>query len=510
VVFGGTAASSALTYVSTFPSEAARQQVAATTSADTGLATLLGPVSAIGTVGGYTVYKGFAFLTTIGAVWAILAATRVLRGEEDAGRWQLMLAGGTRPSRATAATLGALGGAIVIVFFGTTLIVALAGRNPDLGFGVGETMFYGLSITIAPAVFAAVGAVTSQLSRTRRLATGLGISVLGVSFVLRMIADSNQSARWLLWTTPFGWTELMRPFSQNDPWPLVPATVTVLGLGAASVALASRRDAGDGLLTSRDVSALRPFGLRRAAGLAARLELPVLAAWCLGAVATGFVLGIIAKLTTASIPSSMSNTLEKFGMQGSFAKQYFGIAFLLVAAMIAIVPAGQLGAAADEELSRRLLHILARPARRASWFAGRLAISAAGVVATGLLAGIAAWLGSRSQGVDVGLLTMIGAGLNIVPTALVALGIGAVVLSVAPRAAAGTVYAVVTWSLIVDLLGSMVSEVSWLEHVSLFHYLALAPAQNPEPRTLGTSLAIAVGLCFVATLVFGRRDLRST
>ena len=66
---------------------------------------LLGPVSAIDTVGGYTVYKGFVFLTTIGAIWALLAATRLLRGEEDAGRWQLVLAGSTRAARATAATL---------------------------------------------------------------------------------------------------------------------------------------------------------------------------------------------------------------------------------------------------------------------------------------------------------------------------------------------------------------------------------------------------------------------
>lgn len=62
VVFGDTVAASALTYVSSLPDPASRQQLAATTSGDAGLATLLGPVSSVGTVGGYTVYKCFVFL----------------------------------------------------------------------------------------------------------------------------------------------------------------------------------------------------------------------------------------------------------------------------------------------------------------------------------------------------------------------------------------------------------------------------------------------------------------
>ena len=282
LVFGASAAASASNYATTFPTEAARQQLAATTSADRGLAILLGPISSVDTVGGYTVYKGFVFITTMGAIWAILAATRVLRAQEDAGRWQLMLAGSTRPARATAATLVALGGAVALVFGGTTLILLLAARDPDLGLGAGETVLYGLSVAIPPAVFAAVGAFTSQLGRTRRVATGLGVGAFAVAFVLRMIADSGPSARWLLWATPFGWTERMEPFSRNDPWPLVPATITVLGLGTAAIALAARRDAGDGVLTQRDTSRLRPFGLGHVNGLAARLELPLVVAWCAG------------------------------------------------------------------------------------------------------------------------------------------------------------------------------------------------------------------------------------
>jgi putative exporter of polyketide antibiotics len=110
--------------------------------------------------------------------------------------------------------------------------------------------------------------------------------------------------------------------------------------------------------------------------------------------------------------------------------------------------------------------------------------------------------------VHIGLPTMLGAGLNVVPTALVALGVGAVVLSVAPRAAARSVYSVVIWSLLVDLVASLISGLKWLEHVSVFHYMALAPAQDPEPRTLALTLVLALALCGVATMLFDRRDVR--
>ncbi|MBK9179771.1 MAG: hypothetical protein IPM45_09415 [Acidimicrobiales bacterium] len=510
VAFGGSAAASALAYVANYPTEASRQQAAAAVSGDTGLAVLLGPVSTIDTVGGYAVYKNYVFLTTIGALWAVVAATRVLRGEEDTGRWQLVLAGSTRASRATAATLGALAAAVGVIFTGTTVLTLLAGRDPDVGLGAGGALLYGLSLAVPPAVFAVVGALASQLSRTRRTATGLGIAVVAVSFVLRMIADSGPGTRWLSWATPFGWTELMHPFTENDPWPLVPAVATVVGLGAAAVVLASRRDVGDGVLASRDVAPLRRFGLGSAFGMSARLELPVLAAWCAGATVSGLTLGILVKVTTGDVPASISDMLDRYGVHGSPVNQFLGLAFLCVATVVALLPAGQVGAACAEETSGRLVHILSRPTRRTAWFLGRLALCGAGIAAAGLLAGLATWLGAESQGVQVDLAVMLGAGLNVVPTALVALGIGAVLLSVAPRAAATTVYVVVTWSVFVDLAAPLASSLSWSDHLSLFHYMALVPGQDADPRAATVTVAVALLLCAAATILFHRRDVRST
>ena len=396
-----------------------------------------------------------------------------------------------------------------MIFVGTALITLLAGLDRDVGFRFSDTLVYGVSVVMPAAVFASVGALTSQLSRTRRTATSLGMAVFAVMFVLRMIADSGAGMQWLRWTTPLGWSEIMRPFTDNDLVPLAPAVLSTAVLCLAAVTLASRRDVGDGVFASPDIVAPRRFGLSSAFGLAARLELPVLSAWCVGVAALGLTFGIIAKMTTAKLPASLGDTLDRFGVRGSFATQYLGVVFLLVATVVALLPAGQVGAACDEETSGRLVHLLGRPLHRTSWFLGRLALASLGIVTAALLAGCGTWVGAASQGVSVELTTMIGAGLNVVPTALVVLGIGAVVLSVAPRAAGPTVYAVITWSLLADLVASMVSGIAWLERASLFHYMALAPAQDIQPATIGITVAVAVLLGSIATVQFNRRDVRS-
>ena len=506
LAFGATVAVTASSYVSSFPSAASRHELAVSTGRDSGLAVLLGPVTSLETVGGYTVYKLFVFLTTIAALWSLLAATRLLRGEEDAGRWQIVLAGNTRATRATAATLIGLGAAIGVVAAAVSIFTWLAGRDGHLGFGAGDSVVYAASIAVPAAVFAAVGAVTAQIGKTRRVAVGIGVVVIAASFVLRMIADSGSGTRWLAWVTPFGWSENVHPFTRNNLVPFLPATLTVVALGLLAIVLAARRDAGDGIVSGREDAAPREFGLRSPSGLARRLELPTLVAWCSGVFAAGVAFGIVAKAAT-SASSSLRNALDKFDVAGSFATKYAGVAFLLVATVIALLPASQLSAASDEESSGRLVHILAAPERRAAWLAGRLLLCAVAVVAAALLAGSGFWIGAATQGVNLGLLDMLGAGANAIPTALLSLGLGAVVFVLAPRHAAASVYANVGFSIVVQLLGTSISSLRVLERLSLFDYMPLVPAQDPDPVALVATVAGAVVLGVAATLLFEHRDV---
>ena len=509
LTFGGTAASSALAYATTFTTVAEREQIASTTAGDRGLTILMGPVSGIGTIGGYTVYKGFVFLTTIGAIWAVLAATRVLRGEEDAGRWQLVLSGATRAARATGVTLGSLAAGTALVGLLTAACVAAVGRDARVGLSVGGSIAYATSLAMVVSVFAGVGAVTSQLGSTRRVANGIGMSVVGVAFALRMVADAADALRWVRWLTPFGWTQLVDPFGANRILPVVVAVGASLALGAVAVSLAERRDVGAGTIGRADDTDLHPFGLGSTFGLSARLERGVLVGWMLAALGWGLLLGTVSRLATSDLPKSMTDMLDRFGVEGDFVSQFFGTVFLLVATVVALIPASQIAAAADEETSGRLVRILAGPTPRARWLIERLGLAVAGTLVASVVSAIAIWVPAAAQDVPIGLVTLLGASVNVVPTALLALGIGALVLAVAPRHAGGVTYVVVLLSVVFDLISSMVHGWRWLGQLSIFHHLALAPA---EPVSAGATigvLAAVAAMCAAAVVVFSRRDLHS-
>jgi ABC-2 type transport system permease protein len=508
LTFGAVAASAAVTYVQSFPTVADRVKVAASLKGDSAFAVLFGRIDAIDTVGGYTAYKSYVTISTIGAIWGALAATRLLRGEEDSGRWQLLLAGRTNAVRVTVATLAALAGAIGLVFVGTAVPMWLAGLKDGVGSSIADDVVLGLSAMVAPIAFVAVGSVCSQLTQTRRLANELSMGVLAVAFVLRMIADSGPGTRWLLWATPLGWAELMRPVSSNDLWPLVPVAVIAVVGGTLALVLAARRDTGGGVLASHDVTPVRPFGLQTPLGLATRLSAPVLAGWTVAIAATGFVMGIVAKPAAAAIDdSSLTTTLQRLGATGTGAKAYLGVVFLLIGAVLALVPASQIGAAAEEETSGRLGQIVAGRSSRTRWFGGRLGLAAAAVVAMGLLSGVAAWAGARSQGVHVPVGDLVVAGANVVPAALLALAVGAFALAVTPRGAGTVVYALVAGSFVIDLLGSLITALEPLTRLSIFHYVSLAPAQDPDWTALGTMTLVALALAGAAIGLLERRDL---
>ena len=136
--FGVCVASSALTYLSSYKTAAAREKLAANFGTNTALAALFGPAHELQTVAGFTAYKVLGFLSIVGAVWGLLAATRLFRGEEDAGRWELVLCGQTTRRGAAAQALLGLGSGLVALFMVTALVTVLTGRSSKVHFSIGE------------------------------------------------------------------------------------------------------------------------------------------------------------------------------------------------------------------------------------------------------------------------------------------------------------------------------------------------------------------------------------
>ena len=77
-------------------------------------------------------------LMVLGAVWGLLISTGVLRGEEDTGRWELLLAGHTTRRGAVVQALGGLGGGVLTLWTLTAVITVLAGLDSRVDIAAGR------------------------------------------------------------------------------------------------------------------------------------------------------------------------------------------------------------------------------------------------------------------------------------------------------------------------------------------------------------------------------------
>ncbi len=508
-VFGAYIVIQALSYASTYKTQASRDVLARTFSSSSGLNALVGPAHQLQTVMGYTTWKSLGALTAMGAVWAILLSSRLLRGEEDAGRWEVLLAGQTTRGRAAAQAGVGLAAGFGALFTVISVITVALGHTHQVHYSLSSALFFALAISSGAAIFLAVGMLTSQLASSRRQAGAYAAFALGAFFALRMVADTTSSLTWLNWVTPLGWIDELQPFNNPQPAVLLAIGGFVVGLAVGAVVLAARRDLGASILPDRSRGRAHTTLLFGPVGIAIRTVRPAVLGWFAGIGAFGLLLGSVAKQAAKSIEASPSAraALSRLGGSGGEVRAYLGLSFLIFTIFVTLVACGQVTAMRHEESGGLAEHLLVRPVSRTRWMVGRLGVAVGVVAIGGLLAGLFTWLGLVSQGIAFGLATMIGAGLNTVPAAFCVLGIGALVFGLAPRWTAGAVYVVLAWSFLIELLAGVVHSSRWLVNSSIFYHVSPSPAVGPNLVSSGVLILVGLVCAVGGVVVFRARDI---
>ncbi|MGZ4119958.1 MAG: hypothetical protein ACXVQS_04790 [Actinomycetota bacterium] len=508
-LFGAMIYATARQYPSLFPDAASRAKIALSVQGNAGFEALFGQIHGIDTVAGYTAYKVGMTLMILGAIWGLLLATRLLRGEEDAGRWELFLSGQT--TRARAATQAAIGlGVGVIALWAPTAILTIAiGTSSKVNISVGASLFFATSVVASAAMFMAIGMLVGQLSATRHDANVIGAGMLAGSYLVRMAADSDAGIRWLRWASPLGWIEELRPLTGSRGFAFLPIVALVTVVVAVSIRLAKQRDLEASAFASRDTAKPRTFLLGGQAGLTVRLTRPAIIAWTVAMVATGLVFGLVAQAAGTALRGSptLERVISRLGGTRAGVESYLGLTFAIAAGLVAIAVAGQIAAIRNEEAAGHLDHLLVRPVGRWRWLTVRLCVGAGLVVGASVLAGLAAWAGAASQHTGVPVSDLIKAGLNVTPPALFVLGVGGLAFGVWPRGSIGVAYGLVVWSFVIETFASITSSSHWLRDTSPLLHIAPAPAAAPN----WTAAAWLVGLGLLAAgagvAAFWRRDL---
>ena len=162
-VFGAYVASKTVGYAKAYPTAEARAKIAHNFGSSSGLDALLGVPHHLETITGYAAWVSLGVVTIIGAIWALLLATKYFRGEEDSGRSEILLAGQTTAPRAAGNILLGLGASFLTLYAVTAVVFVVIGQLHSIGFGVGSALFFALASVSGAALFLAIGAFTSQL-----------------------------------------------------------------------------------------------------------------------------------------------------------------------------------------------------------------------------------------------------------------------------------------------------------------------------------------------------------
>jgi ABC-2 type transport system permease protein len=227
-----------------------------------------------------------------------------------------------------------------------------------------------------------------------------------------------------------------------------------------------------------------------------------------GTAAFAFLMGAIsASVSSSGIPKSVQGQIAKLG-SGSIATPagYLAFVFIFFILAVSLFACAQIGSARREEARQQLETLLAQPVGRTRWLGGRLFLAACSIASISVVAGLMTWAGAASAGVDVSLGSMLEAGLNCVPVAVLFLGVSALAFAVAPRASAGIAYGIVAVAFVWQLGGSLLGAPTWLVDATPFQHVALVPAQ--AFRT-AAALAMLVGgglVAAAALAAFKRRD----
>ncbi|WP_227492624.1 ABC transporter permease [Brevibacterium sp. CFH 10365] len=448
------------------------------------------------------------FLMIGSALMSILTVSRHTRAEEQTGRAELVRAGVTGRHTQLIAAL------VLTVFMNVLLS---AGMAAAFGFSQAEpkswsaTFLFAVGIGAVGCVFAAVAAVTVQLSAFARAASSMAGAVLALGFVIRGIGDmsavSGGSLDWLSWLSPFGWAQQTAPFTLDRWWPLLYSAGLFAVLLVVAVVLQSRRDLGAGIVAERLGRSQAGPLLATPLGLALRLQASNLIWWSISMLVMGVVFGSFTAAMDEGAAGMPPEILAIMGGRSGIVDGYLGymaLYFAIIVAAYAVIAAGGLR---SEESAFHTDPVLATAVSRNGWLASWAAVTLAGAGWLMGTAGLGEGLGAAVSMDDWSLLwpTTLGH-LAQTPSIWALLGFAYLLYGFAPRLMSLS-WIVFGASAVLALFGGMMQLDDAVLDLSLFTHIGQYPAQDLSAEAVLWFVGIAVVLVGAGTVGFRRRDL---
>ena len=511
LLLGGLPALQGPAYVATYPSAAERAQMVHALAGNPTLGILYGSnANDALTPSGYIVYRCLSTLLFAAGLWGLMTATRLFRGQEEDGRWELLLAGRLSPLSAQLLTTVGWIVALLAGFVVGGSIITLVGMTPQIDVSASAAFFFAMPVMLMALLFFGVGLLTSQLAASRRRAIMYGLIVLIGGYIVRAVEHVTHYD-WLEWVTPFGWLEHTHPIVTSQPLWLLPAAGLAALCFGVTLSIGKKRDLGDSVIAEPDTARSRMTLLGGTMGLALRLNWPLLVSWiAIALVMTGIIAGIThTAVSTVTNSESLSKAVAKLaGGEGGLALSFTSMTTFFGSLVFMLMAAAGIASIRKEESKLFLENILVRPIGRLRWLTGRLAVLFGSLVCGVILSSVLVWVIAHSQAIYFDAWRYMVESLNVLGPICIVLGVGILLYGWLPRFATAAAYLVLGWSFLLDLIGSAAKLPLAVVNTSLFHHIAMTPLAHPRWSTVAYTTCIGVILTSIGMVGFVRRDLQ--
>jgi len=452
---------------------------------------LLGMISNPYCLGGVLWTEYWMFGSVMLLLGMLYLTTRNLRGDEDAGRAELMRAYPLGIHTRLIATVWINSAAALLAGLLTSpLVIIIFSPSAYSGDSLGAWLF-GLSMGTMGVLGVGLGALLNQVAPTNGGANGLGLALVGLFYLCRLWGDVSGSDLWI-WLSPIGWGQKVDPWGANRWWP----ALLQLALAMICVSLAwwleARRDLGAGLVPPRLGIAKATRLTTTGIGLAIRTQRASLIGWLVGVAVTAYLLGaVIEKM--GDILKDVPGLGLSFGQVDTLVA-VMGSVMALTIACFAVQSISTLRV--DEEQGLAEVQLVGYS--RLGWVLRRLVVATVAVVGlmavSGAVMGWAFWQASTVEATWI--MTCLKATLIYLPA--VALLMSVVVLGFGwwPRQAVAVAWTVLGAMFVVMFIGVAIGLPKWALDIMPFEALPAIPAE----RFTWPAVLIESGLALLLTL----------
>lgn len=463
--------------------------------------------------GAFIAFEVLTWLAMLAAFMSIFLAVRHTRGDEEAGRADLISATPAGRALPTIVTIvhGALANVVLAVLVALALIAS--GLDPR------GSAISGAAAGATGIVFLGIGIAAAQLMRTSRAANSLAVWVLVAAFLVRGIGNvtgtpssdlASLTSGPLAWFSPFGWAEQSRPYDADTVWPLLLAVAVGLTLAAAATALQSVRDTGASFVAGRGGRATARSTLSSPRALVWRLSAGPIIGWVIGGALTGLLATTLSSVVDQVVGENpaVAKIIESIARGGSIDEAVITVFFTMLGIIAACGAVQTVVRARQEEANGTAEPVLAAPVGRVRWLGDYLMVAAVAVLAVIAAAMGVGYLGVALSGGAPGLYRVVTvAGLGQLAAAAVFVALTAVIVVLAPRLTIVLSWALLLGATLLGLFGPLLGLPAWAANISPFAVTPIVSGDQVAMRGLLWLILVAVAGAAAALALMRRREL---